>query len=345
MILAKTIDFMGKAIGSASIPEEITEGEWRAALSGIGVYYDYLGNIPLSAIALWQNYEPPYHMNALVRRLVLAVEDKEVALYYVNQSNDRFYRCSTAVERESLLNQIETYKPNGCAFAFELNGLSPKPMGELFIFKASPVLRMAGSSPVKDREKAFGVMLDVFDISPGSRKSPQNLSDTFLAVDGSRSFSLSSGCEAIYSDNREVAGNGIAIYVPQGEPSVADIIERVRVIAVKTAGATAKEAELFLKDIKHDVSARTYTLSFGYVLNGVPILLSDSSDAAVFRIEDGVLTYARIVLREFTLENDPYVPMPLETAILLEEEGADCRLAYKEAQGGKTGLMSIGWYK
>jgi hypothetical protein len=284
-------------------------------------------------------------MNALVRRLVLAVEDKETALYYVNERNDRFYRCSTAVERESLLNQIETYKPNGCNFAFEMKELSPKPMGELFIFKDSPVLRMAGSSLVKDREKAFSAMLDVFDISPGSRKSPQNLSDTLLAVDGSRSLSFSPDCKAIYSDNREVTGSGIVIYVPQGEPSVADMIESVRVIAVKTAGAAAKEAELHLKDIRYDASAQTYTLSFSYVLNGVPVLLSDSSDAAVFRIEDGILTYARIVLREFAVENDPYVPMPLETAIVLEEDGADFRLSYKEAQGGETGLMSIGWYK
>jgi hypothetical protein len=82
-----------------------------------------------------------------------------------------------------------------------------------------------------------------------------------------------------------------------------------------------------------------------YVLNGVPVLLSDSTHAAVFRIEDGILTYARVVLREFVLENESCVPMPLETAIKLEKAGTDFRLSYLEAPGEEGGLMSIGWFR
>jgi len=100
-----------------------------------------------------------------------------------------------------------------------------------------------------------------------------------------------------------------------------------------------------LRNIEYEASGQKYTLTFGYVLNGVPVMLSDFADAAVFRIEYGILTYARIEFREFTLENESYVPMPLRTAILLDEDGADCHLSYKEARDCEPGLMSIGWYK
>ena len=89
-----------------------------------------------------------------------------------------------------------------------------------------------------------------------------------------------------------------------------------------------------LVGFEHNAEENEYVVTFEYTLNGIPVVLSSLSNAATFRISNGVLVYAHLQLRTFAFQDDTYQPMPLQTAIVLAGKDADCRLCYSERDVG-----------
>ena len=123
--------------------------------------------------------------------------------------------------------------------------------------------------------------------------------------------------------------------------SEAEIIENIRQLTEKTAGLRSGDAYLRLSRFEYDNDKDEYTVGFDYYLNGVPVILPDTPDAAAFRIRGGVIVYAHIRLCSFVLEDETFRPLPLETAIVLAGEGADCGLCYAENDSGR---LEIKWF-
>ena len=147
----KTKRLVGEAIGSGSEPVEVSQKEWRQALGHIGIYYDYLADIPMSAIAIWQNYEPSSHIKSSAQHIILAVDGETVGLYYTSGAKDRYMFSKTALNPDDLADVLTDYSANGCVFTFEDGTVDPDAMDELFLLRGSlsdwPPL--AGSSMTK----------------------------------------------------------------------------------------------------------------------------------------------------------------------------------------------------
>jgi hypothetical protein len=345
MVLNKTLRYVGLGIGTAQAPAEVTRDDWHSALLREGFYFEYLGGTPLSAIALWENYEPRAFLDASVRKVALSVEDGGVALYFKNEENGKYYRSMTSVDKKEITDQIEDYSGNSnCTFAFEKGGIYPDSMDELFLFDERPFLRAAVVETATVEDGMFNALKNAFGMSPGTKRVVQENDGTVFAVEGSKSLILSAGGIAEYRNSSTDIQSDDVIYISADGSNEADVIEKVRSIAVSAAGKVINEAKLYLKDIDYNKTSRRYTVNFGYVLNGVPVLLSDSANAATFRIEGGVLTYARISLRKFTLEDGKIRPMPAETAAALAGGASELGLFYKEEHGSRAGELTVGWY-
>ena len=340
-VVDRTKRLVGEAIGSASEPVEVSAGEWRAALGRTGIYYDYLEDIPLSAIALWQNFEPSPNVRGSVRHLLLSVDDGVVGLYYTAGEDRKYMYSKTAVNPLDIAEVLAGYSPNGCVFAFERGDIDPKPMDELFMFDRPP-LRVAFAQRLSHEDIDFNTMLKAFGMSLSSNRYTQSRDNTVIAVDGPRTLSLSEKGDLVYSDTEEGRTDGYVIYVTRA--TEAEIIENIRLLTEQTAGLRSGDAYLRLSRFEYDKDKDEYTVGFDYYLNGVPVFLSDSPDAATFRIREGVMVYAHVRLRSFALGDETCRPLPLETAVVLAGEGADCGLTYAETGADGSGRLEIKWF-
>ena len=113
---------LGEALGSSGNPEQISEAQWRAALSGPGVFFDFLYDQPLSLLAGWLGTEiVGGAASHTARRICLSLEGDRLALYYIRARYGEFYRCDTALSSSTLSARLKENPANGALFAFELD--------------------------------------------------------------------------------------------------------------------------------------------------------------------------------------------------------------------------------
>lgn len=118
-----------EALSSANQLKEVTEAEWRQALSAApGLYFDWQGEVPLEVLDGWLSVENPM-LTGSVRRMVLAAREGRVFLCYFDEMAGGYYACASDVVSASRLEEVvETLRDNGARFAFETeeySGLEP----------------------------------------------------------------------------------------------------------------------------------------------------------------------------------------------------------------------------
>ena len=114
---------LGEALGSSRDVSAVSEEAWRDALSGRGVYFDFYNDFLLSTYSIWLGTAMTGEASGhTARRVCLALEDGEVALYYIRaraSGGQAFYRCATALPADALSALLESAMPNGAEFNFE----------------------------------------------------------------------------------------------------------------------------------------------------------------------------------------------------------------------------------
>ena len=80
-----------EALSSANQLKEVTEAEWRQALSAApGLYFDWQGEVPLEVLDGWLSVENPM-LTGSVRRMVLAAREGRVFLCYFDEMDGGYY--------------------------------------------------------------------------------------------------------------------------------------------------------------------------------------------------------------------------------------------------------------
>ena len=116
---------LGEALSGAGEPAPLTGAGWRDRLSRPGVYFDFAGTVPLSALASWLGGEECDLKGSARRAVLCAAQDDQVALCWQDAGDGGFYTCATTLSRSLHLDPaLETVSPNGAYFAFEDAGLA-----------------------------------------------------------------------------------------------------------------------------------------------------------------------------------------------------------------------------
>lgn len=148
----------------------------------------------------------------------------------------------------------------------------------------------------------------------------------------------------VYYSDLENSASGPLIFAPNTNPTEAEIIEQVRILTAEIAGKSSGDAELYLDSFRFDAESGVYSVRFQYSLGGIPVMLEDGAFAAVFEVQGGYLTYARIHLRQFWFSGSNERLMPIREADLLaaREAGRDYELGlcYRETAGD----LQVEWY-
>lgn len=299
---------LGEALASSSQPQSITEAAWQDCLQGEGIFFDFSGSIPLSALGSWLHSEGQSGLDASARRILLAAgEDNAVLLCYQDAETEQFYACQTTLTCTLHLHPaVEHAESNGALFAFESEELS----GLL-----DPYTMIT--------EDMGGAVFAAANSLAGSEDVAALLEA--LSFNGQNHASVSGGEAYLDGDSRlEVTNSGTVFYRAAqegkypvvsagGRATVAEAIEAARELAENTVGARCGEARLYLASVWETDDG--YLVRFGYRLNGSAVWLYDEGWAAEFMIRDEYIV-------EFTLHFRSYVDTGEEALMLAADRAA-----------------------
>lgn len=327
-----------EALSSAGAPQAITRRQWEDVLSSdVGVFLDFQGDIPISVLMdQLSGGESP--LDAVVRRLVLAVWQEGTALYYQDRATGQHYRClSEVVDPEALTAALSSLTDNGVFFAFESELYSDLDRDTLLPQTAPTPAAYTVSNPAAGGQKALESIVQ--DLGFPLNSTSFYPADEQVARSGDDSVRMSDRGVLFYQ-----AGEGETRYpvsCVDGFPLQKESVELCRGLAAAVLGSRCGEARLYLISARQ--LDRGWEIDFGYSLNGIPVHL-DQGYAARFVVEGGRVSQFTLRLRSYTSSGETSAVLPPRQAaaalVAQGREGAELVLAYLD-NGGDT--LSAAW--
>lgn len=343
---------LADALAGAASPREITETQFRAALTAgkPGVYLDFLGTVPLPNLAAGLIRGTPSDALAdPVRRLFLTASGGEVLLYYINEDTGMYYASKTTADLAGSLAQFSAgVAPNGAAFAFELGetygALAPYTLIE---GAASPQPgRYAASSPVSvsrtDGEsfpESFNSLVRSLSFHPQSSSYPSR--------DG---WNIQEGAEKLYVSAGQVTYKAAGLEDPRypldglsPRPQAWELVGSAWAFVDRVLSPLCGEARLYV--IGMEEAEGVATIRFGYQLEGAPVLVGGDGYAAEVEIAEGAIVRYELQPRTYAFADagSRVLPELQATAALeaLDRSGSELMLYYADRKNDE--VLSADW--
>lgn len=329
-----------EALSSPGAAQKIPEREWHRVLSETSnLYFDLLGNVPLSVLSGWlSGTEHP--IDATARRLALSAEKNRVRLYYQNVDDGFYYmRDIEVVSAEQVAALTDTVMGNAAAFAFEVEGMENL-RGETLLLTQQPRPRSySASNPMTG------------ELQSGYVRAGSNLSRLMQALSFPDSSYIYPGTDQVIrsgNDTLRISADGVVRYnVAEGEisryivehagerPTAFEAAEACRILADGVVGELAGAARLYLKQVHQTQNG--WQVDFGYCLDGANVQVGESGVAAHFVIVGNEITQFVLQLRCYTEAGQSSVILPEKQAAAaleaLDESGSELILSYLDTGG------------
>lgn len=336
-LFARLGPLLGEALVSSDQPESMTERYWRQCLRKTGIYFDFTGEVPLSALSGWLQREGTCALTASARRILLvAGAGDQVLLCYQDVESGKFYACKTGLSSSLHLEPaVGGAAGEAALFAFESDVWAQRLEPYTLITETAPRRDYTASVPVQPGGD-LSLLLEALDYTGRNHAS---VSGGDLYLDGNDRLRVLSGGQVIF----DAAEKGKYPVATVGETvTVAEAIEAARVLAENTIGAYCGEAELYL--ISADTVEDGYRIRFGYRLDGSTVWLYDHGWAAEFYVRGGYVTEFTLHFRSYVTAGSQTLLLPMERAAVMLPDLTEvrCELILQYADGGGS-TVKPGW--
>lgn len=326
-----------ETISAAVAPEAIEREQWEEALTGkLGIYMDFQGEMPTEVLAAWLSGGET-QLQGSVRRLILTEEERGVALYYRDEEDESYYRCTYQEGSSGAIAQVlEGFTDNGAFYAFESEEyeiLAP----DTLLFPNTPNLEVyTVSNPVNGGEDSLRELVQ--DLGFALNSTNFYSTDEWVARSGDDSVRLSDRGVVEYTAGDD---NGTLPAIPTDGGGVYQSVEACRKTAAVLMNGRSGDARLYLSAVRQTQNG--LEIDFDYSLNGVPVCF-DQGSAARFFVSEGKIVQFTMHLRGYASSGTTSVVMPPKQALAafsaLDLEGQELMLTYTD-NGGDT--VAAGW--
>ena len=333
-----------EALAGASAPQKVSEAAWRQTLQAPGVWFDFLGALPLEALYAWlgEGGVNPALLHSARRLAVALDEDGQVRLYYHNEGDGLYYACDTAVIYEGHMDMlISGYGSNGLSFVFEqepdsgYEGLDP------YVLLSAGALHPAVyhfSNPLGEIDDSVVSTLQQATAFQPQSNSVYPVANGVRIREGRETLEITRDGTVVYH-----AGDGDSLRYPIGDGGTLPMLETTWRLAADTVGRWCGDARLYLIGAEEQTDG-SIQVSYGYSLSGAETALPGGACAARFTVRDGQITDYTLTFRRYEQAGqNSLVLRELQAAAALEAlepEGRELVLCYSDT-GGDT--AQAGW--
>lgn len=304
--------YLGEALGTAGAPVVTNREAWELALSGTGVFFDFVEPQSLVCLAVWQGIPMPEGAeDAYARRLFLSVEDGGVALYYVTDAAGTVYRCGTAVDASALESRMGLYQSNNAYFVFERED-APALDADTLIVPVADTVRAVSVTPAAPAGTQEAV-LQLFGMNAITATSYQEARGTTVYLDGDSTLRM--GTDGVITYERESGSAPVEMDL-RGTAGLPDLTEKLYRLLQELSGETSECSEIRLESTGYDPRRDEYTVRFAYFIDGMQVRCAPGG-MAEFTVSGGVMTRAQIMLRQYQFTGETQTPLPAVQAAAL----------------------------
>ncbi len=326
-----------ETISVAATPEPVDRDQWEEALTGkLGVYMDFQGEMPTTVLSAWLSGGET-KLQGSVRRMILTGEEGGTALYYLNEEDGSYYRCTYDEGDSGAMEQVlEGFTDNGAFYAFEseeYQSLAP----DTLLFPDTPNLEVyTVSNPVNGGEDSLRELVQDLGFSLNSTNFYST--DEWVARSGDDSVRLSDRGVVEYTAGDD---NGALPIISTDGGIVYQSVEACRKTAAALMNGRCGDARLYLSAVRQTKSG--LEIDFDYSLNGIPVCF-DQGSAARFLVSEGKIVQFTMHLRGYASSGTTSAVMPPKQALAafsaLDLDGQELLLTYTDS-GGDT--VAAGW--
>ena len=323
---------LGDALSGAGEPAPLSELGWRDSLSRPGVYFDFAGAAPLSALTRWLG-GGECALEGDARRVMLSAgEDDQVELYWQDAGSGGFFTCSTPLSRTLHLDPaLDTVSPNGAYFAFEDEGLSglldPFTLiteGERTGVQYAVTMPLANPAGVE-------TLLDALSFN-SQNHAPGSTGEVYL--DGADRLVVQDGGTVTY---HAAQGGKYPVENRNGATAADQAADGTRALAERALSPLCGDARLYL--LSAEKYGEGWRVRFGYRLNGCAVYLDGEGWAAEFIVQSGYIVDFVLRVRCYANHGESVLLLPIDrAAVLLPDltgEKRELVLRYRDG-GGQT---------
>jgi len=322
-VYERTSSILGEALGSAAEPFEISEGEWRAAMSGVGLFYEYATPVRLSILDAWLGArKPDTAHDAILRRIFVAFGEGRSRLYYQEQGSGAFF-CADTASAAGKAQELGEYSANGAAFAFEtgVSGAGNAPYMLILPDRYFPEVRAA---PVGNAEELLELALSALGLGDEANTTYYYGAESVLVCVGAQfNIRVNADGRVLYRRTDAMAAEGTAQALGEVE-----LIEKARAIAADSAGASCGNAEVFFDSIEAGEAEGSFSVLFSFYIAGGRVFLPEDRPAALVTFASWEVSSVEMNFRDFTFTGERV--RLLDGRLALAAAGGEFMLCYAD---------------
>ncbi len=318
---------LGEALAAARDPVEIPYAHWKRQLGGTCVYFDFTAPVPLSTLcAMLKEGGENGALTQFARHILLVQEaDGSLTLCFYAEDEGEFISCRTGLDAELHLTPIlAAVTANGAFFAFEDKTL-PAAVADHTLFldrEYTPEVYTVTTPAMLTENSAVETLLDALSFVGQNRAE---VSGGVLYVDG--------------EDTLRFTGSGVVEYIASGAEKypaaegIAGAVEAAWALAEGALIPLCGEARLYLHSARQEEDG-SYTVTFGYLLDGCVVELGGPGYAAQFRVSEGSVRGFTLHARTYTRSGQSKLLLPADKAAAalsaLTEEEKELVIRYRD---------------
>lgn len=324
----QTSALLAEALSSAGTPAPISSSQWRRALSGEGIYLEYLGDLPLDDLSRWLAGQDNPALSGFQSRRILVGEGQ---LCFYDESRSGAYAAALSVPLTQGLDDLaQSLSPNGGRFAFEETEARRLRPETLLRASTPSMAALSADTPIAVTEDgvpndALSRLLRVLSFHPQT--------NPLYAIPGG--WAINDG-----GDTLRISSQGVVTFrrseaeprFPAGDHP----LDAARTLAEQTVGALCGDARLFLRSAAEENGVTTVT--FGYAYLGGAIQVGDEGWCVQLKLEGGAVSSLTLYPRHYTALAEDTVLLPQEqAAAAITDRGVwAMRVCYEDRRDGTT---------
>lgn len=310
--------FLGEALGSAGVPDEIQEAEFRGGLEEVSVFFDLGAAYPLRLLSAWTGTGGGGAEAHSADLLALFLSEDDVSLCF--REGERFFRCATATQPGALRARIEDFQAGPASFAYadpRLREIDPYTV----ILETLPVISGVSAASARDAADTDRLM-DVFGMNSYLATSYYDADGALVLMEGGRTLRLAADGTLTYRGGTERAEGA----------SFVNAVSLASLLAQRSTGTAAGDAEVMFASVTEN--ADLCTVRFDYCIDAIPVRLG--APAAEVVLSGGTVIRATIHLRRYvrTEQSETVLPMFRAAVLAAASGGGTPSLTYAESGEG-----------